>query len=329
MAQTRVLTFALSLSLAHALQLQLQLRPPQLLSVRCHAVRCEEKEAPAAVERGEDDDEDRSIKLVPMTTPLGFDDYPITPGPPVPTEEEPVPDGRDLYTVVGMYAEGLMPSPVLQDRYVEWLEGSGGLCTARYLPAAQSIDDISELGVVVTEDEMAAIDEEGEKPEPVGMIQLCSQFVLGHLNIYKTDSREDAEAWAHEDPQAKVKGYKSLAVHRWLKSTEPELNREAPGLTFAAYCLDKPGSAELRAATRDAHLEWLREGGRIHMAGPLQSPDGEAAGNVGTLLIVNGDELAEVRQWAASDPYAKAGLFESVTVAPLTSYAIDDVEEFW
>lgn len=324
MAPKRALTFALSISLVHALQLQLQLRPPQLRSARCQAARCSDDDAAAG-----DDEEDRSIKRVPMTTPLGFDEFPITPGPPVPTLEEPVPDGRDLYTVVGMYADDLMPSPLLQDRYVEWLERSSGVCTARYLPREQSIEDISELGVVVTEDEMAAIDEEEEKPEPNGMVKLSSQFVLGHLNIYKTSSREEAEAWAHQDPQAQLDGYKSLAVHRWLKSTDPELNMDAPGLTFAAYCLDKPGSTELRAKTRDAHLEWLREGGRVHMAGPLQSPDGEAAGNVGTLLIVNGDELSEVQRWAASDPYAKAGLFESVTVAPLTAYAIEDVEEFW
>lgn len=340
MAQTWSLAFAfaLSLSLSHALQLQLQLRPPQLRSTRCRVACCsEEDEAAAAAAAAEaegdgENDFSRAIKKVPMSTPLGFDEFPTTPGPPVPTLAEPKPDGRDLYTVVGMYADGLMPSSPLQDRYVEWLEGSSGLCTARYLNKEQSIDDVSELGVVVTEDEMAALDAAEETPEEEGMIKLCAQFVLGHLNIVKASARKEAEAWAHADPQAQLGGYTSLAVHRWRKSADPELTMEAPGLTFAAYCLDKPGGAALRAKTRDAHLAWLREGGRVQMAGPLHSgsPDGEGeAGDVGTLLVVNGDELSEVRRWAASDPFAKAGLFASVTVAPLTAYAVDQVEEFW
>ena len=49
---------------------------------------------------------------------------------------------------------------------------------------------------------------------------------------------------------------------------------------------------------------------------------GEDAGNVGTLLFVNGDGLDEVRRWATEDPYNQAGLFESVLVAPVTQYAL-------
>ena len=74
-----------------------------------------------------------------------------------------------------------------------------------------------------------------------------------------------------------------------------------------------------------AHLEWLKAGGRVTLAGPLQSPEGEEAGNVGTLLVVNGDELGEVQAWAAEDPYNQAGLFASVLVAPLTQYALSAV----
>lgn len=66
------------------------------------------------------------------------------------------------------------------------------------------------------------------------------------------------------------------------------------------------------------------------MAGPLLTPTEDAAPGavglgerVGSLLIVNGDDLAEVRDWAATDPYNEAGLFESVTIAPLNSYGVD------
>ena len=52
----------------------------------------------------------------------------------------------------------------------------------------------------------------------------------------------------------------------------------------------------MRANTRDAHLDWLRESGRVVMAGPLVEPASDAAGKrVGSLLIVNGDDLDEVQ----------------------------------
>jgi len=38
---------------------------------------------------------------------------------------------------------------------------------------------------------------------------------------------------------------------------------------------------------------------------------------VGTLIIVDGASKADVTAWAATDPYAKAGLFASVTVWPM------------
>ena len=65
------------------------------------------------------------------------------------------------------------------------------------------------------------------------------------------------------------------------------------------------------------------------MAGPLlASNDGAAdAPRVGTLLMVNGDDLDEVRDWAKNDPYNTAGLFASVTVQPIVTYALDEAED--
>lgn len=90
------------------------------------------------------------------------------------------------------------------------------------------------------------------------------------------------------------------------------------GPCYIVMCRDKPGS-EVRAPTREAHLEWLRESRRIHLAGPLRGAD-EAP--VGSLLVVhgNGDELEDVRNWASDDPYAANGLFEEVFVAPISAY---------
>lgn len=81
---------------------------------------------------------------------------------------------------------------------------------------------------------------------------------------------------------------------------------------FAIHCLDKPGAAALRAATRDEHLGYLGGlGSRVFAAGPLLGPDD---GPIGTLLIVECDDRRGAYAVAAADPYALAGLFASVAV---------------
>jgi uncharacterized protein len=47
------------------------------------------------------------------------------------------------------------------------------------------------------------------------------------------------------------------------------------------------------------------------MAGPLLDAAGEMCGS---LIILEVTSLDEARDWAAADPYALAGLFESVTI---------------
>jgi len=87
-------------------------------------------------------------------------------------------------------------------------------------------------------------------------------------------------------------------------------------MQYAIICLDKPGQAELRSATRPAHLDYLkREVARVVYAGPLLDDKGEAP--LGSLLIMNFEDLAAARRFAAGDPYNEAGLFESVTVRPI------------
>lgn len=80
-------------------------------------------------------------------------------------------------------------------------------------------------------------------------------------------------------------------------------------MLYAIICLDKPGALEVRKANRDDHLAHIRgAGGAIVQAGPFLDADGEMCGS---LLIYEG-ELAG----AAADPYAAAGLFQSVDIRP-------------
>jgi uncharacterized protein YciI len=82
---------------------------------------------------------------------------------------------------------------------------------------------------------------------------------------------------------------------------------------FAIHCTDKPGRPELRLDNRAAHLEYLKAAGEaLFLAGPLLAADGAAM--VGSLLVLDLPDEAAAHDWCAGDPYAKAGLFESVTV---------------
>lgn len=79
----------------------------------------------------------------------------------------------------------------------------------------------------------------------------------------------------------------------------------------ALICLDKPGHEDLRKATREAHLAYIRATGVVEMAGPFLSPEGTMTGS---LVVLDVPDLAAARAWAAEDPYARAGLFASVDV---------------
>ena len=85
-------------------------------------------------------------------------------------------------------------------------------------------------------------------------------------------------------------------------------------MLYALICLDKPGSADIRTANRDAHLAHLTGAGdAVVEAGPFLDDEG---GMCGSLVIFEMADRAEVEAWAADDPYGKAGLFRSVEIRP-------------
>jgi uncharacterized protein len=85
-------------------------------------------------------------------------------------------------------------------------------------------------------------------------------------------------------------------------------------MLYALYCKDKPGEGlALRMQTRPAHLAYLESlGAKVKCAGGLLDDAGGSP--IGSLLIVEAADLDEARALAAGDPYAKAGVFESVEV---------------
>ncbi len=81
----------------------------------------------------------------------------------------------------------------------------------------------------------------------------------------------------------------------------------------ALIALDRPNALEVRKANREAHLAHVRASGIVEQAGPFLNAAGEM---IGSLLILNVPDMAAAEAFAADDPYAKAGLFESVTLRP-------------
>jgi uncharacterized protein YciI len=95
-------------------------------------------------------------------------------------------------------------------------------------------------------------------------------------------------------------------------------------MIFAISCTDKPDSLELRMATRPTHLAYLQE----HMAhfvlvGPVLDGEGKPCGS---LLVVEAADQAAAEAFAAGDPYARAGLFETVTVRPFRTVFKDGAQ---
>lgn len=82
-------------------------------------------------------------------------------------------------------------------------------------------------------------------------------------------------------------------------------------MRVALVCTDKPGALQTRLDNRAAHLAHIEASGVVEMAGPFLDAAGQMCGS---LVILNVETLAEAEAWAAADPYAKAGLFESVKI---------------
>ncbi|NNH66152.1 YciI-like protein [Rhizobium laguerreae] len=85
-------------------------------------------------------------------------------------------------------------------------------------------------------------------------------------------------------------------------------------MLFALLCKDKPGHLNVRMDTRPTHVEHLNKlnaEGTLKIAGPFLDNDGKPCGS---LIIVEAESKEAARALADADPYAKAGLFESVDV---------------
>ncbi len=75
---------------------------------------------------------------------------------------------------------------------------------------------------------------------------------------------------------------------------------------------DKPDALAVRMENRPAHVEYLKSTDHVHLAGPLLNTDGEMTGS---MVVLDVPDMATAEAWAKNDPYAKAGLFQSVMLS--------------
>ncbi len=82
-------------------------------------------------------------------------------------------------------------------------------------------------------------------------------------------------------------------------------------MRVALVCRDRPGALQIRLDNRSAHLGHIQASAVVEMAGPFLDEAGQMCGS---LIILEVADLQAARQWAAADPYEKAGLFASVAI---------------
>jgi len=85
-------------------------------------------------------------------------------------------------------------------------------------------------------------------------------------------------------------------------------------MLFALVALDRPNAVEDRMRVRADHLKFLDNlGDSLLLAGPFLNDRGEG---VGSIVIIESENLDTARATFNRDPYVGAGLFDSVMIKP-------------
>ncbi|KAA2235444.1 YciI family protein [Salinarimonas soli] len=86
-------------------------------------------------------------------------------------------------------------------------------------------------------------------------------------------------------------------------------------------CRHRPGMADLRAQVRDDHRMHVASGGgglaRVLTGSALTQDDGETA--IGNFGVLEAESREKAQAFAEADPYARAGLVETIEIVALAS----------
>ena len=85
-------------------------------------------------------------------------------------------------------------------------------------------------------------------------------------------------------------------------------------MLYVIHCFDKKNHLQVRMDNRPTHVDYLKSfGDKLQAAGPTLDADENMNGSV---VILELENKAAAEEFAANDPYAKAGLFEQVIISP-------------
>ncbi|WP_135081568.1 YciI family protein [Terasakiella sp. SH-1] len=85
-------------------------------------------------------------------------------------------------------------------------------------------------------------------------------------------------------------------------------------MLYVIKCVDKADHLQVRLDNRAAHVEYLKSyGEKVFAAGPTLGEEDDQMN--GSVVILDLENRTEAEKFCANDPYAAAGLFESVTIS--------------
>ncbi|MGK7868474.1 YciI family protein [Falsiroseomonas sp. E2-1-a20] len=104
--------------------------------------------------------------------------------------------------------------------------------------------------------------------------------------------------------------FRHATGHAILRDTDP---KGAARMLFLIQCTQVAEGAGIRAAHYEAHRAYLRASPvDLKLSGPMVTDEAETP--IGSVFIVDVPDRAAAEAFASGDPFAKAGLFEKVTV---------------
>jgi uncharacterized protein YciI len=86
-------------------------------------------------------------------------------------------------------------------------------------------------------------------------------------------------------------------------------------MRIVVHCLDKPDALSVRLENYEAHKAYLASGKvATVISGPLLADDLETM--IGSMFIFEADTIDDVVAFNREDPFAKAGVWETVSIRP-------------
>ena len=84
---------------------------------------------------------------------------------------------------------------------------------------------------------------------------------------------------------------------------------------YVVHCLDHDGAVEKRLANYEAHKAYLAAAPvKTVISGPLLADDEQTM--IGSCFVLEATTMAEVEAFNSNDPFAKVGLWKTVSIRP-------------